>query len=825
MKTSKKKIVSTLFLGLIAFSLFISLFSMKGQSALADIDYTFENDNMFNSTSLGRPNPFVNDTNTFNVRERETITGHFNATYSFENEIEGTSEADIDFIDSGLSDVDCNVSIVSEWNGHDKIILFLDESTTGGAEAIHEFGLVYTDATYEFWWSSSDISANKYLILQLRESTNIIISLQFEVGNFRNYDGGWDIIKTGCSADTWYHHRLLLDDTTNTFDWYINGVLEGDDLDYNVNSVIGIDDYHFGTHTAEDGGKHYLDAFGYSWDTSYDIGDNVFPYSNVSDINQYEVNEWQFRYNPITRTQYVDGSDDPSGWNDFGDSEPAVDDVNTLNLGASPLNPPKDYQRYVVVHIEEDGGLYRDFGGINDTYYNLTFNFQINDFDDTDVGANHIVMYIRDSDDASYLTYLILWYNGDIQLYYDGGSSVIDTFTPVGNYTVTFLLNIRSQIQQFYMYDWNNGSLLTDFTAPFYNDTAGNIDRIIYYHSVTTSEVDSYLMSISLYDTTGSVSDDVGEIDWDNVAQSQFDGFDGNWFFNEFNLISLLGNFINASVFVNEVGGIIYALFMDWSSINNSVFLNAYDDTNFVSYTFSDLRVWMYNNFSFTSISIDGVKLTEGTNSYRLEFTNSSQIDISESYFNVVNNQLKFTLNCENTDLEYIQAEFNINDVSSNDFAIKFSSEINNLAFGFFRIKFLDISNYVPIEFSQTITRFFITQGKTIDSFIFIITDDDVNATQGITSGFISNVELISVSGVSITILTSDLLGIMIPIIMIFIPTFLLASRFGKNTIVPLMLLMSLVCMVTEIIPLWLFFIIVFPSALFIFLKRGEGLF
>lgn len=923
----------SLIFSFIIFTLILGLFNVSSvKAALGDITYNFNDDILFTSSELGRQSDTDNSSNTFNVREREQITGHFNATYSFENDDYGSEPNGFVSSNTGIS-----TTTIQDYKGHDKVLQFNDSNGVDVCQVDQVLPVQILNQTIEFWFLKDDVGSPTTIYMYWFEDSfsgaNIRPELIFIDNDVFYYTDSNQLIKADYNiANVWFHYKLILDNFTSTFDFYINNILEGDNLPYRSNATLGINNFRMLSTTSAILNS-YIDAIGYSWsqynvsrglrsmtidegsytgvisnsyinDTNYftlqsdgtpeklisyfhfiglpdipaidiwlsyymvcpegktislereiipfdtgitindenvylatlislrvdmneitpytvlvyyinaiitvnyTVGDNLIPYVNISNNEIYEVDKWQFRHNPFTRTQYVNGSDNPSGWTDYGDN--GADDVNTLNIGGN---------RTVVVHIEENGGLIRNFNGINDTYYNITFNFQINSLDDTDIGLNDITIYIKDSDNSSYLTYLILTYDGNITLYYNEGFSIIGTFDIIESYSVSFFLNLRSQIQNFTMRYYDNQSLLTSFTAPFY-ENANDIDQILYFHNTTNNEVDTYLMSISIYNTTGSISDDIGEVRFDELA-SPVIRKDKTWFFSEYNLFNLYGNFINASVFINEAGGLVYRLFLDWTDIINLKNFNIYSEGSYVSSSFSNVRIWTHYNFTFSNITVRGVKLIENSNSYPLIF-DYDNVDGNESYFYLdSNSRLRFIHISNDNDLEYIQAEFNIVDVSSQDFAIKFKSTINNMAFGFFRVKFTDISNYFPIEPYETITRMFITQGKTINSLIVLITDDDLR-NNGTTEGYVSDIELLFVSGIRVSIITSSLLIIIIPLIIIFIPTFLLSSRLSKNMIVPLMMLMSLICVATEIIPIWLFFVIVFPSSLFLFLKRKE---
>ena len=132
-------------------------------------------------------------------------------------------------------------------------------------------------------------------------------------------------------------------------------------------------------------------------------------------------------------------------------------------------------------------------------------------------------------------------------------------------------------------------------------------------------------------------------------------------------------------------------------------------------------------------------------------------------------------------------------------------------------------SSQVEIPIIEKTTRAILPLNKTIDSFIVLISDNDQDIILGTTTGYVSQPILLNVLGISLPIITAGLIEMMIPLLMILIPTLLISKGFGdegKKLLIPLFLVFSLVTTATLIIPIWIFFIIAFGTALFLFRNK-----
>ena len=792
--------MSVLFLG----------FASSTVRASSDINYQFQNDNLFNSTGFGQQSWLDNNSNTFNIRQREsiTLTQTYNATYSFTNEINYINDTTIDFIDSVTSVPSTTyVSIYPEFSGHSKILTIIDDDGSS-LIATHDLDNPATYGSFEFWWYIEDASFYNILIFGDESSTDSIFF--YTLNDKWDYNDGAQHEITNAYDNQWYHISFDFETTAGSYKglsndrWRvrINGIEFGD-FEFR-GTPTNLDIFQFETGSAHSGYNSYIDAIGYSWDDNYTIGDNLKYYTRTIE-DEYEVDKWEFRHDSTTRTQYVDGLSHVSGWNHV---DIVGTDTNTLNVGGD-LD--------IVIHCDDNGGMEREFGTMYDDYFNVSFNFGVNDIDDDDVGANAVITKLEDSNgDTIVSTYLR--YDGVVEVFAGGTGNIVGTLgDPEANFTITYLINFPAQSVYFTLSNWNTGEVIYTFFGTFYEPCI-DMGKVEYFQLSTDADlVDSYLFSISIYNTTGSVSDETGELLW---VQAGFTPDTPEWYFNEFNLIALNGVFENMSLFHEAFGGISFASFIDWTT-------HSYEFTNIFEYAslstgLTYLKIWMYYNFSFTNISIDGVKLNDGTNDFPLDFV-SGGVDISESYFYVVGNRLYFNLNTNDANLEFIQAGFNIDDLITENYSISFWSDVFGASSCNVRLNYTDdTSSFFEFPTRATHTSIILPQEREIDNFIILITDNDKIST-GSTTGYIRDVSFISFTDITVTIATLSLLTVLIPLIVLIVPTVAMKMKFGKSAVIPMFLLMSVVAFATELIPIWLFFIIMIASGVFLVSKKAIG--
>lgn len=194
------------------------------------------------------------------------ILFYHKATYNFKDDAIGGNPAGW-----VLDEFGGTVNIIASFDGHKKVVEL--DYIDGEIHMLNTFASVQTDGTIEGHIAVNNIgSVASYIIIY--EGETVIIQLRFFEGDLGEYSGGaWNSIKDDWMViNTLYDIKIVCDDTANTYDIYINGVLEGNNKPYRNNSTAGIQSIKFMVGNPM---KFYVDAVGYSWDTDYTVGDNL----------------------------------------------------------------------------------------------------------------------------------------------------------------------------------------------------------------------------------------------------------------------------------------------------------------------------------------------------------------------------------------------------------------------------------------------------------------------------------------------------------------------------------------------------------------------
>ncbi|MFW9947867.1 MAG: hypothetical protein ACFFDX_13670 [Candidatus Odinarchaeota archaeon] len=211
-----------------------------------------------------------------NVTYTEPMSGYYPATYGFENDKLNTlAQGWTKIIAAGT-----DAYVIQSFNNHNSVFQLYDNTASSDSSvksifAEQDFG------TIEFWCAVTDVSQNGAFAFNLRDSFNIH-GPEFWIrnGNFVYNDGTLHDI-TSASNNQWYRIRVDFRCTgasvyeglsENAYFLYINGIRYGEyPFMNNLNSVASI---AMGVGTASINSA-YIDAVGYSWDSNYNIGDNL----------------------------------------------------------------------------------------------------------------------------------------------------------------------------------------------------------------------------------------------------------------------------------------------------------------------------------------------------------------------------------------------------------------------------------------------------------------------------------------------------------------------------------------------------------------------
>jgi hypothetical protein len=198
----------------------------------------------------------------------------YQGTYNFEDDDVGDEPAGWTVNEAA----NCSGLIKAELDGHKKVLELLD----GNAAGLVNVTVPVTQGlnnTIEFYFTKSSIGAGTRIQISIREGATILIQLRFDNDDAKYYDGGaYQVLHSDfLVANKLSHFKLILDDTANTFDCYIDGALvsAGAGLTYWNNSASGANVFAITTDSGHTGYSGYFDAFGWDTDPSYSVGDNL----------------------------------------------------------------------------------------------------------------------------------------------------------------------------------------------------------------------------------------------------------------------------------------------------------------------------------------------------------------------------------------------------------------------------------------------------------------------------------------------------------------------------------------------------------------------
>ncbi|MHA2101295.1 MAG: hypothetical protein ACW99A_21750, partial [Candidatus Kariarchaeaceae archaeon] len=212
--------------------------------------------------------PFINSTPE-NITYYSAMSGYFPATYGFESN--AVNRVPSDFRTTGNASI--TYLIKTDIFNHKHVIEINDSDNTNSGAIYNDFSQPQINGTIEFWWLSSDSTKNS--TVDILSGTNYGVTIGLFGGDFRYYDGlSWNTVASGAQSNRWYHHKLFFNCTSDTFDWYINDTLEGNQLDFRV-SQAQLTRIQFNSGGISTDYEIYIDALGYSWDLDYTIGSNL----------------------------------------------------------------------------------------------------------------------------------------------------------------------------------------------------------------------------------------------------------------------------------------------------------------------------------------------------------------------------------------------------------------------------------------------------------------------------------------------------------------------------------------------------------------------
>ena len=792
----RKKGLFIILLFIVSFLIGISFIDNVNANSTNNIDYKFEKDFLYdNYANLTKTN--------VNLKHNNINTFDYKSTYSFTND--GTHSA----VNWTFGQDGGSVIINSMILKHRKV-LDLRDINSSDVNAYTNFDNQLGNPTIEFWFATNDTS--KYSWISIKDNGNHIFFIVFIFNCIKYNDGDWHTILSNAENNYWYHIKMTLDTSNNLFDLWLDDVKKVDDGSPMNNIIDGIDQIFISTDGDTSNYRVYYDAFGFSWKSDYYIGLNKYPIIEIVDSNLLTSDKYDFNLDSNNNPYAITGYPEIYGWNKVYSTESHI----YLDMDNS--------ENSLEILGELDGcGIKNESLGLYSDKLNITFELRF-------IG----IKYELDS----YINFTINGFNNTkiIELKFDTLDNSVSNLEYFDGSNYNSLINISNinsnDIYNFNLYIYNFNVKLSWYKNNIYNNTYDfplinnikDIDTIkflVYDNVVDENYFVIKLNSLGIYQYNISMTKEYGYLDY-NLEKT--------WDFNIYNLFEVISSELIKIVGYGSLKNYpdVYYIFREFD--NKDFFCNLYEIDNYIGQS----HLWFITNTSFNPInvlfSIEGIKLSEYNNyifikdyypTYIFENINSDY-----SYFYVDNyNKLQYIFNISQNDVfEKMVIYFDIDIVSTNNrtFIFKGREISTKIGYKYIRIECIDGFAYnIDLKSYYTSYNTNLLSDNVIHRILLGCFDYNNNNFTGYTSkGYIYNLGLRNYIDIRLTIISLYLIGIMISIILIFIPTLSMYFAFKKKEIIiPMIILMTIISFATSLIPFELFFIMIITLGCGVFLQ------
>ena len=749
----------------------------------------------------------------------------YNATYSFNDEIDGIMDTSIEWVQN--VDRDGLMTIENYFNNHYKIMKVETTLVSGGFNSIRWSDIL--NGSLEYWLYITDATDQTLLYILGDDGSTLNIQIINEFFQYRQFGGGFTNF-ANVMDNQWYHLRYQWY-SNNTFDFYLNGVKELENKLLYVDMITGFD-YIF---SRVYGDPIYFDAIGYSWDSYYEIGDNfkhysigdnIVPYfetltSNAIDFYEVDINQFKLDYyNGIAFQSFPVGSDNPSGWTDI---ENGQDNTNTIE------NPHR-IDGDSVIKIFGSGTTYEGTGleqnfSINEGNVNVSWNIDIitnhNEgcLFDTNVHSsdNSLVVSIRLDffSDPSNSYFYLQYYNGT-----DYDNLLDDYITYEGNYSFSLFIDYSSDTS-FFRFD-KEYQFNSSFLLPLVNTNKNGLNDINFTSQAIFSagnHNEIHLDNIGVYVNGRSIVRDFGYLDYNNIINvAQF-------YFTDYTYAQVIASSNDLGVsFISD--DIIYEHIMPYI-FNINVFTNdTLKGRHLLDFNFWEsekyvllpgIRFFFTERTEIFNFTWNKPFMLDNSNEYLLDFDTSMD---NTSYFYVCESGcLRFYHNVKYDSLEYIQATFDIINTNILNHSLQHSIFKKGISDGILRLNYSDDTSTLIYFKNYPVSGNLVLPDKVLNQFILLISDNDLYDNANTTGG-IDTLILRYIPDWTLEIDTVSFLYALIPLIVIIVVSVLISQVLGKESFVALMLIMTILLFLVGYIPTWLTFITSISLVFLMFTKR-----
>ena len=193
-------------------------------------------------------------------------------------------------------------------------------------------------------------------------------------------------------------------------------------------------------------------------------------------------------------------------------------------------------------------------------------------------------------------------------------------------------------------------------------------------------------------------------------------------------------------------------------------------------------------------------------------------------YNKLESNKLHYTITFNDTNLEYIKADFDIPNFIPINYALWFTGLKLGNGFGFVGITYADLTTlqYTLKPYLSTQAMLLYTEFE-VENITITISDND-GFNSGSQTGYISELGF-SIGVGDLGLYTdTDLVDIIIFLIVLIAPTLIVyEGTKNRKFIMPMLVLMTIISLIGDLIPAWLFFVLLFNfGAIMYFVKEDN---
>lgn len=460
--------------------------------------------------------------------------------------------------------------------------------------------------------------------------------------------------------------------------------------------------------------------------------------------------------------------------------------------------------------------------------YSWDYNYNINDnlyYDIDNAFFHNAIIFLSENNEeiiniecnsgAYYINYTDINYN----IYFSNESYIYD------NWTVNIIIEQEYQNGSIYFYNESN-DLLFEYT--FSCNISDNIKFIKYKQYYTNSFYYIYVNNVIVYSNSTAISGNNGFVSYEmniplwstEYSKIQINGYGRYrlWLFND-------SYYENCSMLQISSWFTVYDISMIELYIQNNI--------EFPYLIVESLNgIYLFGNILIYRVSQDCL-LSDSRGYIYVGNFNSLNVNVTQSYFEVIDNYLYFEMYCDDSNEEYIELSFDIINVNNENYQMLYSTYLNTsyLENCYIRLQNSDLSStilYISQYYDSNVE--ILNQDKITSKIYFHISDDDMllnNTIAGYIESFIFNYA----ESILIDIFIEYMLIGLIPIIIIIAISFTIAYVFRKNEkdivnkdlFFPIFLIVSFIVFIFGFFDLWVMFSIVISGVSYSVYKSESG--